>query len=122
MRKTPLDDKATSTFRVLGQTRRRAAMLADMLNGAEKPSGYPVTDTRRTNSGPQPRRIVKACAMDIALGYVLDRLEAGDLSAQDLLRQAALLAETNPTKAAFSRAAHDEVVERNRLLRKVDKP
>jgi len=114
MRKTPLDDKAASTFRVLGQTRRRAAMLADILNGADKPSGYPTTDTRRTNSGAQPRRIVKACAMDIALGYVLDQLEAGDVTAQDLLRQAALLAETHPAKAQAKRDQHNQVVEQNR--------
>ena len=122
MRKTPLDDNASHAVRLLTRTSRDAGILADLLNGAAKPQGYPQTDTGRTNSQPKPRRIVKAHALAIAISHVLDQLDTGDVTAQDLLKRATLLAEINPAKARAKRAAHDEVVERNRLNQGVDEP
>ena len=120
MRKTPLDDKAASTFRVTKQTRRRAELLADLLNGAAKPDGFPVTDVSRSNSPPQPRRVAKAHAMDIALGYVLDLLETGDATATELLKRAATLAETHPAKARAKREVRREKREKSRLAERAD--
>ena len=123
MRKTPLDDTSTLSVKLMNQTRRDAGILADMLNGAAKPDGYPLTDKSRcvvASDKPKPRRIVKAHAISLAVGYVLDQIDAGELTATDLLKRATMLAELNPTKAAFKRAAHDEVIERARLQRKVD--
>ena len=120
MRKTPLDDTSTLSVKLMNQTRRDAGILADMLNGAAKPDGYPTTDLSRSSGTPQARRIVKAHAISLAVSYVLDQIDAGELTATDLLKRATMLAELNPTTAAFKRAAHDEVIERARLQRRLD--
>lgn len=106
-------------MRLASDTRRDAGELAEILNDADKPQGFPVTDNRRRKWDKEPahRRIVKAHAISLALALILDQLEAGEITTYDLLKRSAMLVETNPTKAAFSKAAHDEKIERNRLDR-----
>lgn len=98
MRTRAINERMSKTRRLNATATADAKELAQRLNAAAKPAGFPTT-RERGRARERHHTIPEGTAITAALALVLDMLDGGVLTPVDLLCRIKTLHDTDPTEA-----------------------